>query len=167
MTIKEVKEAILCDIDGVLVDAQPLYNKVDNMIPGPIGAEHHKAYDDIAEEAPVSEAGKTILRLLWFNGQRKVFFITSRGEAIREKTFKLLQEQGIFLEQDQLLMRTEPYEVPTDQVKTRQIKQIMAMGYKPVLLVDDSTVNCMAAIRLGVPAIRTQCISEESFALIP
>lgn len=161
------KTAILCDIDGVLVDAQPLYEKVDNEISGEVGAEHHKLYDSIAEQAKLATAGIRLVKILWFNGQHRMFFITSRSETIREKTLQLLYDNGMFIDQEQLLMRIEPYEVPSQDVKRRQIKSIRDMGYRPILMIDDSTVNCKTAFDAGIPAIRVQCITQDSYHLIP
>ena len=157
---------ILCDIDGVIVDAQPVYDMIDKQIEGPIGHLHYKAYDEIAETAEISTAGVELL-YSFIKANCDIYFLTARSEAIRAKTEQLLYRLGLLQNPKHLLMRTEDYKVPSTIVKARQIKEVINLtGTIPDLFIDDSLNNCMEAMANGVPVLRVQCLSETTLNII-
>lgn len=154
---------LLCDIDGVIVDAQPIYDQVDSTLPGPVDAQHHAAYDDIAEQAKVSLASVAMLKTFKDSGLWDIFFVTARSERIRPKTESLLKDLNLLDDSSKLLMRIEPYDVPSTEVKRRQILEIIdRIGTIPDIFIDDSSDNCRVALSLGIHVLRTQCFGPVS-----
>lgn len=91
---------VAIDIDGVLAKSS-YYNPIDNYL-----IDDWDAFvDSIPNDKPIYEG--LLLAKSFINDGNDVYIVSARVEEARENTTKWLREQGLFVDDDKIILRAE------------------------------------------------------------
>lgn len=133
----ELKQCVICDIDGTVSDPDHRRCWVD-------GSKEGKKYFDtfyslMADDPPIMPM-ISLLNMYHMNTW-PIIFCTARPESYREITAKWMADHGIMAAMNKgLNLRMRPDEqmhVPDDQIKQTMLDEILAEGWEPHIVFDD------------------------------
>ena len=151
-------KAIICDIDGVLLDTAFIFDKIeeDNLQ----GAEKWEYFNCHANDYSVFSDTRIMKMLeLYAHNGYKIFFLTARSEEIFTETReKILFEQRLcgckpfdFL----LIMRPFKVSAPADEVKYSALSALKK-AYNISFAIDDDLANCEMYAKHGILSLQVR-----------
>jgi len=146
-----MKQAIICDIDGCLIDSAWIWDEIERK--GLTGEEMWKFFDENAN-APLSAAHYPLVKILQqaLSKENDLIFVTARSESIREETRHRLA--GIIYDKEFiLLMRPLENADPSARVKEVHLVELLK-NYEINLAIDDEQANCDMFEKYGIPCIK-------------
>ena len=134
--------AVLCDIDGVLADADHRRHLVR-------GAKRWAEFFALAHADPPILGGLTVLDLL--DDDLVVILVTSRPESIHDQTVAWLREYGV--RWDLLVMRSRRDHGPAPDIKELAVAELRDAGFDPVLAIDDDERVVRMYLSHDIPSV--------------
>ncbi len=156
-----MKQAIICDIDGCLIDTAWIWNEIEQK--ELIGNDMWNFFDAHAN-SPLSKAHYPLIKILQqaLSKDNELIFLTARSEAIREDTRNRLA--GIIYDRDFiLLMRPHGNDDSSAVVKEVHLIELLK-NYEINLAIDDEQQNCEMFEKYGIPAIRWEIKNDKPVA---
>lgn len=141
------KFAIVLDIDGVLLDNSETFKGILNL--GLKGDEKWDYFYDNCNKAPL--ICETLNFLNCISKNVDIILSTARNEKCRALTEARLKND--FVPFTYIYMRTNNDLRPSPEVKEEHLKAIMKK-YSVIAFIDDDILNCEAAKKLGILALR-------------
>ena len=138
-------KAVIWDLDGTLSDDRARAHFVE----AEAGREPdwHSYFDAVEQDPPIA-ASMEVLRAMHAAGIR-VVFLTGRPDAIRAKTERWLQANGL-VEYDHLLMRADDDWRPNGEYKADRVRELLN-HYEVVCAFEDQTRTAEWLRRAGIP----------------
>ena len=138
------QKAIICDIDGVLLDTSHIFDRIEKA--GLTGDAKWEFFDRHANDHDVEVDYRVIEILEAFANQGfKIIFLTARTRGIEKQTRAKIQlEIGRYAEQIfdfELMMRPIGNTMPADRLKDSWLEMIR-IRYDVLMAIDDETANC-------------------------
>lgn len=153
MTLDELRHtsraAIICDMDGTLVDVRGIRHLV-----APGSRRDFDAFHSASIDCPINDAVRDLLLLEKERGA-KVIIVTARAERWAFLTSLWLSEHGI--DADELIMRQALDYRPDHEVKT-EFARALAQRYDVIAAVDDRDDIIAVWQGFGFPTIK---VSED------
>lgn len=143
------RAAIICDMDGTLVDVRRIRHLVD-----PGGPRNFDAFHSASIDCPANDAVRELLLLEKDRGA-KVIIVTARSERWAFLTSLWLSEHGI--DADELIMRRPMDYRPDHEVKT-EFARALSQQYEVITAVDDRDDILAVWQSFGFPTIK---VSED------
>lgn len=143
------RKAIVCDIDGVLLDSSHVMQEAEDLeLYGDLKWDYF--YNHCNDVEVISET-KRLLFLFWINDVT-IVFSTARNKKCYESTVEKFRKEGIYF--DKLPMRKDGDLRPAYEVKKEHIEIVKRMDYDIIAFIDDDLDNCNMAKELGILALR-------------
>lgn len=146
-----MKQAIICDIDGCLIDSAWIWDEVERK---ELTGEAMWNFFDAHANSPLSKAHYPLIKILQqaLSKENELIFLTARSEVIRGETRDRLA--GIIYNRDFiLLMRPLGNDDPSAVVKEVHLVELLK-NYEINLAIDDEQANCDMFEKYGVPCVK-------------
>lgn len=146
-----MKQAIICDIDGCLIDSAWIWDEVERK---ELTGEAMWNFFDTHANSPLSKAHYPLIKILQqaISKENELIFLTARSEVIREETRDRLA--GIIYDRDFiLLMRPLGNDDPSAVIKEVHLIELLK-NYEINLAIDDEQANCDMFEKYGVPCVK-------------
>ena len=143
------RKAIVCDIDGVLLDSSHLMQE----------AEYFELYGDLKwdyfynhcnDVEVITETKEFILKCA---ETFDILLSTARNEKCKYTTLNKLQKEGLFFLSCDIYMRKQDDFRPASEVKREHLIEIMK-EFDVIAFIDDDIDNCEMAKELGILSLR-------------
>ena len=147
-------KAIVCDIDGVLLNTQFILDEIHKL-----GLKGEDKWDYFYKNCNSDRVlrMKGAIELFWqFSNSGNapyIFFSTARNEKCKEATLNKLRKEGFIIPDDAIFMRSYYDLRPAYEVKREHLLQIME-DFDIVAFIDDDLQNCEMAKELGILSLR-------------
>lgn len=148
------RKAIVCDIDGVLLDSSHIMQETEDLeLYGDLKWDYFYNHCNDVYNVKVIENGKNFYNLIRYGVNPDVCFIfsTARNEKCSDDTLKRLAFENIFC--DKIYMRKQNDLRPANEVKREHLLKIME-EFDVIAFIDDDIDNCNMAKELGILALR-------------
>lgn len=148
-------KAIVCDIDGCLLDVSKLYLEIHKR--GLKGQEMWNFFHENANNLQYVDKIEEIFNLLdiFVQSKYKIIILTARRDIIAKSTLHYLLEGGIYLDYiTELIVRPEDEEgVPSHIFKKKELEKLRER-YDIELVIDDEYTNCATFKEMGFTVLR-------------
>lgn len=147
--------AIVCDIDGCLLDVSKLYLEIHKR--GLKGQEMWNFFHKNANNPQYAEKIVEIFSLLNLYGKAgySIIILTARRDLIAKSTLHYLNTEGIHLEYlNQLIVRPVDKEgMPSHIFKKAELEKLQEQ-FEISLVIDDEYTNCATFKEMGFTVLR-------------
>ena len=138
--MKTKQKAIICDIDGCLLDTSYIHRSIDSL--GLEGAEKWRFFESLANDIKVVRFNKNLANILktFADSGMKIILLTARSESIKYQTKLRLNYEINDKFNYTLLMRPINDTSDPQTVKFIHLKKILE-EYDVILAIDDEDEN--------------------------
>lgn len=147
-------KAVVCDIDGCLLDVSKLYLEIHKR--GLKGQEMLDFFHENANNPQYAEKIEGIFNLLdtFVQSKYKIIILTARRDIIAKPTLHYLLEGGIYLDYiTELIVKPEEEGVPSHIFKKKELEKLREK-YDIELVIDDKYTNCATFKEMGFTVLR-------------
>lgn len=142
-------KAIVCDIDGVLLDTNHIMQETEDLeLYGDLKWDYF--YNHCNDVEVITEAKEFILKCA---ETFEVLLSTARNEKCKKTTLNKLQKEGLFFLNCDIYMRKDGDLRPSCEVKREHLLKIME-EFNIIAFIDDDIDNCKMAKDLGILVLR-------------
>lgn len=141
------EKAIICDIDGVILDSSQVFKEIDEQ--GLTGDAKWEYFDRHAN-GPHVYPEKRMIEIIhnFYEKGYKIIFLSARSERIEKETAQRLIQEFLYYQEStfkifdfELLMRPEGDYSPSAEIKEKHLKDIKEK-YGIICAFDDDDSNC-------------------------
>ena len=151
-----MKSAIICDIDGCVIDTDWIWEEVERQ--NMEGSQMWEFFNKNANDLTKSKPQQLLINRLQTNAE--VIFSTARSEAIRKETREMLEKimQG---KEFILMMRPEKCFDSSEAVKEAHLMEILK-NYEVACAIDNEKENCNMYRRHGLVVMQINLTKEKT-----
>lgn len=127
-------QVVLVDLDGTIADCQHRRHHVDGS--RSTGKNWDGFFDPklVARDSLIEHVRDLVVALA---GKYQIIYVTARREELRTTSMEWLRKHGLWLSPYQMFMRKAGDRREDSLVKRDLLEEIKALGYAPVIAVDD------------------------------
>lgn len=148
-----LRKAIICDIDGCLLDT----SKIDKHCEGMLSKEFWEFFETHANDANYSKKNKNVFDLvnLYYQEEYEIILLTARSKRIAKQTYFYLTEGKIRLPKEILLVCRDENEdgIADVDIKQRRLTKLLE-DYDIRIAIDDREENCVLFARNNILAMQ-------------
>lgn len=157
-------EAVAIDLDGVLFNSKPLFDKIDIECSHLTNEEKWAYFDENLETLEPNKWCVELVKLLKLKYQ--IVFITSRSYKCQSQTIDGIN-QALNMQRGEYDIKMRPIDdttTPSAEVKQRLLNELREL-YSFKLAIDDDLSNCKMFASNGIATLQAlSCIKEDIYA---